>query len=540
MAAEDRRNARRAPPSTSCCLAPWRRARLKQRGNACSHGRVAPDRPAERLFYPVVVALTILAVAPFWLTHLLPMQDYPQMLVLARAYGDCHDPSSPFFGTYTTGFPLSPLLLPILLLRALGALAGLETAGRVMWTLYAVGLPAASIHLLDVLGRDRWAVLLVFPIALSSWVIGGFFAFATAAPLFVLGLALAVRWLEAPTWRRGAALSLLLCALHLWHSLAFAQLLLDFGVLWLLHRAGSTRARLLALWPTAPALVMFAVWMRVTIIGRASAPKPLLWLPFADNATHFLDFVEPAVPVATRAAMLVASLVLAGALVRSRAPAPAAPRPFGLQSPFALLAAIAVVSYMVLPTDGLGVQGINTRQPWIAALLLVFAFRLPSVPALRVALLAVVGVAGALVLGDLARRFVAFDRESAGASRLVDRLGPGETLLSPLRGGASASIPGKPLAALELYASIRHGVLPSSSFAGYDVNLIRYVGDKNPMPGLIVSWLGSPDLVRYDHVLLRGSNAGLAAHPELIRPEATDGEWTLYAVCGGKALPRCL
>jgi hypothetical protein len=53
-----------------------------------------------------------------------------------------------------------------------------------------------------------------------------------------------------------------------------------------------------------------------------------------------------------------------------------------------------------------------------------------------------------------------------------------------------------------------------------------------------VSWLGSPDLVRYDHVLLRGSKDALA-RSKLLRPAATDGEWTLYTVCGSKALPRC-
>jgi hypothetical protein len=190
----------------------------------------------DRLFALVFVALSLLAAAPFWRTHLLPMQDYPQLLLFARAYGDCHDPASPFFGTYTTGFPLSPLLLPILLLRGIGAFTGLEQAGRILLTLYAVGLPAASLLLLRVLGRDHWAVLLVFPLVISYWVIGGFFAFATAAPLLVVGLAVGVRWLMAPSWRSGVALAAIACALHLWHSLAFAQLVLDFGMLWLLHR----------------------------------------------------------------------------------------------------------------------------------------------------------------------------------------------------------------------------------------------------------------------------------------------------------------
>jgi len=39
------------------------------------------------------------------------------------------------------------------------------------------------------------------------------------------------------------ALAAIACALHLWHSLMFAQLLFDVGVLWLLFRFDDARAR---------------------------------------------------------------------------------------------------------------------------------------------------------------------------------------------------------------------------------------------------------------------------------------------------------
>ena len=57
--------------------------------------------------------------------------------------------------------------------------------------LYPVVAADAAIR---VLGRDRWCVLLVFPLIFSYWCIGGFFAFATSMPIVVLGLALSVRW----------------------------------------------------------------------------------------------------------------------------------------------------------------------------------------------------------------------------------------------------------------------------------------------------------------------------------------------------------
>jgi hypothetical protein len=495
-------------------------------------------RPASRALFPAVFcALTILAVAPLWLSRILPMQDYPQILLLARAWGDCRDPGSPFSGTYTTGFPLAPLLLPILALRALGALVGLETAGRLMWTLYAVGLPLASLHLLTVLRRDRWAVLIVFPLVISYWVTGGFFAFATAAPLFVLGLAIAVRWLEAPSWGRGAALAAVLSALHLWHSLVLAQLLLDFGVLWLLARAGSVRERLLALLPALPALALFAVWMRVAVLGRSHAAKPPVWRPWLDNARSFFDSIAPEVPGAARAAMVFA-IVLALALAAPGRSAPSPEGRFRVRNPFAWLALMAALGAVVLPLDVLGVEGIQNRQPWIAALLLVFGYSLPARRAWRSALLGLIAGAGAIALISLGRRVAAFDRESAGASRLIDRLGPGETLLAPMRGGSTVSFPGKPLVGVEVYASIRHGGLPNMSFAGYDVNVVHYVDGKNPMPGLIVGWLDSPGLLRFDYVLQRSPNDMAAKRPDLLRRVATDGDWALYAVCG-KDASRC-
>jgi len=494
-------------------------------------------RGSDRLFTLVFGALLLLAAAPFWLTRILPMQDYPHFLVFARAYGDCVDPRSPFAGTYTRGFALSPLLLPILLTRAFGAVAGLENGGRMVWTLYAVGLPLASLYLLRVLGRDRWAVLLVFPILLSYWVVGGFFAFATSAPLLVLGLALSVRWLTAPSWRYGAALAVVLSALHLWHALAFAQLLLDFGVLWLLVRCDSLKARVLALAPLVPGLGLFAAWMLATVHGRSPATRPAAWPPFSDNAVHFFDYIGPILPDVIGAVVVLAVVVAAGALARSRRVV--GRRPFRLDNPFAVLALLALVSYLVLPGTCLSVEGINNRQPWIAALLFVFGWTLPARPAARAALLALVGGAGALALVHLGGRFAAFARESGGASRLIDRLRPGDTLLAPIGPGSPASFPGKPLVAVELYATVRHGGLPNTSFAGYDINFIRYVGGKNPMPAIGAGWLGHPALKRFDYVLLRAPAPPAAGRPSPVVLAGQDGDWWLYAVCGSKAQPQC-
>jgi hypothetical protein len=173
-------------------------------------------------------------------------------------------------------------------------------------------------------------------------------------------------------------------------------------------------------------------------------------------------------------------------------------------------------------------------------LLFVFAWSLPARPPGRTALLVLVGGAGALALAHLCFRFAAFDRETAGASRLIDRLGPHDTLLAPIGAGSTASFPGKPLVALDLYASVRHGGLPNTSFAGYGYLYVRYVNGKNPMPGLTGKWIDSPALRRFDYVLLRESTAAAASTRRRgLRPVAKDGAWSLFAVCGSKALPVC-
>ncbi len=489
-------------------------------------------------FFAVVGLLTGLGAAPFWLTRILPMQDYPQFLLFARVFGDCHDPGSPFHGTYTTGFPLSPLVLPILITRAIAYFSSFETAGRVLWTLYAVGLPIASLRLLGVLRRDPWCVLLVFPLVISYWVIGGFFGFATGMPLLLLGLAASVRWLEAPTLRRGAALAALVVAAFLWHALIFAQLALDFGVLWLLHRAESGRARAWAAAPLAPAIAIFVAWMMAAVHGRAPGRKPPQWPPFLQNASHFFDYLGPLPQAAGVAFLLV--LVLAAGAAAVPATSPEASGAFRVKRPFTWLAILAALSYAILPNACFGVEGLNNRQPYFAALLFVFGWTLPARRGARALLLGAVGVASALGLAHLGKRFAEFDRETAGASRLLDRVGPGESLLAPIDRVGTRSFPVNSLSALGLYASVRRGGLPNTSFAGYEVNLIRYVNGRNPMPGLSTSgWPGAAGLKRFDYVLLRDPVAVTIERDLPLRLVAKDDGFTLLSVCGGGAQPAC-
>jgi len=486
------------------------------------------------------VALTALAIVPFWLTRILPMQDYPHHLLFARALMSYRDPSSPFFGAYTLGFPIAPITLPLFLLRGLGALFGIENAGKIIWSLSVLLLPVAAIDLLRVLRRDIGAALLVYPLLFSYWLIGGFFAFATGMPLLLFGLGAALRHFEAPSLRRGITLGALACALFLWHALLFAQLMLDVGILWILLRGGSIREKLRKLAPLVPSLALIAIWMLAVIQGRSPGKKPAAWPPFFENAGHFFDYIGPILPEGTGIILLFA-LVVAVAAMFGKPEAPLADEIpiYRVKNPFAWLVLGSAICYLVLPSTCFGVEGIQNRQAYLAALLFVFAWNVPSAPKARALVLSVLGLGSALWLSHIGRRFAVFNQETAGASRLIDRLGPGNTLLASLSDVSTRSFPGKPLVALDLYASVRHGGLPNASFAGYDINVIRYVGDKNPMPGISGRWAGHPELSKFDYLLVRAPLPPNAAQANGVNLVASDGGFWLYGICGSRAFPDC-
>ena len=149
-------------------------------------------------------------------------------------------------------------------------------------------------------------------------------------------------------------------------------------------------------------------------------------------------------------------------------------------------------------------------------------------------------MASALGLVHLGKRFAAFNLETAGASRLLDRVAPRQTLLAPIDRFGTSSFPGKPLVALGLYASIRSGGLPNSSFAGYEINLLRYVNDRNPMPDLTAyGWQGNVELTKFDYVLLREPVGSMIDRDPKLRLVAKDGGFALFSVCGGGSQPEC-
>jgi hypothetical protein len=496
------------------------------------------------VFGATVAFFGVLAARVWWLSDLLPGQDYTQFLVFVRAVRDCGNPASPFHGTYTTGPWFVPTGLPVHVTNWLSYLCGgsIEWGGKMLLTLRDAALVAAAIYLLKQLGRPRWAVALIFPLLDGPWsIVGGFASFDTAFPLVVLGWALIVRWLDRLDVGSAIALGVALCVTLFWHGIAYAQLGLAFAVLWLLWRAPSFRARLLAVLPAVPSLLQYVLWVRRTF-GSDAPPAAAVWATPLAAAESLLHWSWVQVPEGAEQALALAAVVGFGLLFVSEnvGATGRAACMWIVRNPFLIVAATYLLGYFVLPLHLDGVAGFSNRFAYPAVLALVFAWNLPRGRMARG--LVVAGVLGlsAWVLGDLADRFRSVAARTNGASQLIDRVGPRETLYyypGPEAGSAPEfSSPNRAMQELQQFATARRGGLPNSSFAGYGYTYVRYVDGRNPMPGLSGWPAWSPAMTRFDYVLVRGTNA--LGDPRFRKIDSRPN-WELYGVCGSRRFPTC-
>jgi hypothetical protein len=493
------------------------------------------------VYWAVVALFSVLAARVWWLSDLPPAMDYPQFLVFVRALRDHTDPASPFHGTYELAPWFVPTALPIHLTSLVATLCrgSIETAGKVMLSAQAVGMVGASAFLLRTLGRPRWALVLLFPLLQSRWTVtGGFFAYATALPLVFLTLALLVRWLRAPSIRTGAPLAASLCAVLLWHGIGFVTVGVGVAVLWFLWRAPSIRARALSVVPLVPALVLCAVWQKATFVDNPGKHPPS-WLPVADAAEALVEQVWLSIPHNEAFAIAFVILVIVSLSLGKRmgVAEPGARAMWRVDNPFLIVSLAYLAGYFLFPMYVGGVEGLSNRFAYPAALSFVFAWDLPAERIKRSLVIASFLAFSAFVLHDLADRFRDSQKDTHGASVLMDRVGLHETLYCADRGASPFFAANHfPFREIQQYATARQGGLPNSSFAGYGINYVRYVGGRNPMPQLSGPPRWSDAMRRFDYVL---SRAGEGPSDPRFRLVAKEAGWELYGVCGSGRFPVC-
>jgi hypothetical protein len=497
---------------------------------------------ADVAFFAVVFAMTAYASAVFWLPRCLSLQDYNQFLVFVRVALDIGDPSSPFHDTYALAPWFTPTSLPVHLTAVLSRVVpgGIETAGKILLSLQYIGLVGASLFLLRQIGWPRWCVVLIFPLIHSGWTFGGFFSYSTSIPWIVLGIALTIRWFRLRARGPGLAVAACLVVTLLWHGIAFFALGLAFAVLWLAARFPRWRDRVLAAVPAIPSLALFCVWQWSTFDPSKPHGAPPQFTDFWD-AVEVFGWFGPEERGASAHGWALLLLVLliqlsSNRLIPGRSP-PSEARLFRVSNPMLLVGAAYVVAYFTLPRDLYHVEGFGNRFASLSLLCLVFTWRLPEGRALRAAAVGVMVAIGLVSTTNIARRMRDLGRRTNGASELIDRLERYDTLYYAPRDRGTTPEFVHALIELEQIATVRKGGLPNSSFAGYGYTYVRYVGGRNPMPGLSGTQGWSDAMKAFDYVL--ASEDEPIPSSKGFKLVAKNGAWSLYGVCGSHRFPKC-
>ena len=233
-------------------------------------------QPHDRLLLLLAAALTLLGVAPIWLCDLLPLVDMAAHLHLMTVMHDL--PRSPLIQQhYTQVHALVPYLSYYKAVDWLAYVMSVEQANRVVLTLTVAAMPWSAYVYLRTVGHSPWLMLGVLPWLLHCDFFMGFFSYLLSIPVFILILAAHLRWLQAPTRRRGLVLAGLLGLLALTHYLLWAVALVMIPLLALVFSA-KQRWQRAVWWPIRDTLLL------LPSIGLL-LPWFLRYFVFADGVT---------------------------------------------------------------------------------------------------------------------------------------------------------------------------------------------------------------------------------------------------------------
>lgn len=239
-------------------------------------GKISP-RTDTALFYAVVFTLTAVTVWPLWSTRFLPMQDYPQHLFLAHLSATWSDPAYNWKDFYCLDLQFRPYMLWYLAMNLLTGVFEVETAGRMLFSLYIVliTLLVLSARRLTDRSHPPWGMLLIYPFAFNQMYYLGFPNYLLSLPLLFLALldldSLVVRISAGSILRHGLYLVLLLLN-HPYTALVYIVL----GAISALYLRKNRRQCLTMLVPLTGMALCFALWYLLGH-GPSSAPTGAPW-----------------------------------------------------------------------------------------------------------------------------------------------------------------------------------------------------------------------------------------------------------------------
>jgi hypothetical protein len=516
-------------------------------------------------------ALMVAHVALVWLLPVLPAQDLPQHLTNARILLELQRPDLPFRDYYVRAGGIQSYFSSYHLLVALGRLMPLESAVRLIFSGYVIGLFFAFQALVRQVNppaaaeRPPWTALLAALLVWNPVACMGFFAFTLAIPVLVAGAAWFIKQSEEAAaavhgWLLLGLFCLLAASLHMVAALALLAFYLAYAIL------SPSRRRLQTLAVSAGMLLAaLAGWMVVGDRALAAAPLELdealrenVGIEFLSKAFR-IDWGSPLTKLNYLlwnvlgpfrwSGQLVSALVLAAAAFLALRRGGAAPDPAQLGRQRALRrGGLALFVLSLLAPWGLyapsEVTFLDFRLMTVA--LAVLAATVPlhrfSSPVAGRSL----ALACALLTLHLGGRAFAFGREAQGALNLVRRADPGGLMLTLAFNNVSRHF-GRQFQLthfLPMYYTVHRRGINSQFWAGYTEHLpVTYQESRRPpSPPDWRPWeLTSSQLDGiYDFALLERAEPGRArSHREgsgraerLLRQwgklASCDGQWCLY------------
>jgi hypothetical protein len=455
----------------------------------------------------------------FFVPKYLPMGDLPEHLAQVTMWRgiDANDP------LYSSRFALhlfTPYLLPLVLLRVLGAALPLWLAAKLLLLAVAIATPLATTKLLRAVGGEPAAALLVFPTLFAQPFYWGLLNHLLAVPLALLLVAEAY----APPTRKQAARLLALGALSwLCHVVVLALACLA-AALAMAAQSSSLRGFLRRAWPLAAPWPLAIAWLLLQQRDQAMAHEPIRWSHGWERLTgllpNALGLAGSFDPVRVVAAVALALLVLGPAS-----------RTVGWRA--RVLPLVAVLAfYVAAPWQALGATVIPERAASLVApfALLALAPVWPRRIALRSALLA---ACVCFSLGALGRRFVAFDADARDWDAVAAQMQPGRTALAMIYRADDPRFAARPFEHfVTWYVSQGHGVVEPCAANRYQLP-VRFREGTRPLPP---DWLPTQlDWSRdggFDYYVVRAPSHSPAQVFHAAAPSVTllahQGLWWLY------------
>ena len=336
-----------------------------------------------RSFLTWVVVLTLACLWPIWWYRFLPMQDYPQHLFIAHVLSTFDSPEFDWQQNYELNFTWGAYTLTYGLLRLFSALTNIEAAGKLLTSVYVILMAVVVLRVAryhsDV--QTPWALLLIFPFVFNQTYFLGFQSYLLSIPL----LFLALMDLEHSTFRPKTIRSALyqvgvLAFLFFTHPFSVLTYLVLGLVMALFHFPERAKFRK-AVAPLMVVTTAFAVWY-ATNSTPADAPKydwELQWWSVENVAAfYFMMFTGMRWFDGVNSFALTLWASIFGLLLFF------AVRDWNhlrVSSPLAVLLALTLLGYMILPYWISHYAFFNLRLAPVIYVLLAWSFanvRMPS------------------------------------------------------------------------------------------------------------------------------------------------------------------